>query len=100
MLAWVLEQFPVEALARELKVELEIFQSNIEGEIVGKLHKHMDDVAGALINPAGLTQYGVSVHDAIKAMPFPVIEVHMSNIAAREEWRHHSIISSAVKGTP
>ena len=89
----------LEALARELKVELVIFQSNIEGEIVGKFHQHMDDVQGALINPAGLTQYGVSVHDAIKAMPFPVIEVHMSNIAAREEWRHHSIISSAAKGT-
>ena len=89
----------LEALARELKVDLEIFQSNIEGEIVGKFHQHMDDVAGAIINPAGLTQYGVSVHDAIKAMPFPVIEVHMSNLAAREEWRHHSIISSAAKGT-
>jgi 3-dehydroquinate dehydratase-2 len=89
----------LEALARELKVELVTFQSNIEGEIVDKFHKHMDDVQGAIINPAGLTQYGVSVHDAIKAMPFPVIEVHMSNIAAREEWRHHSIISSAVKGT-
>jgi len=89
----------LEALARELKTELIIFQSNVEGEIVGKFHQHMDDVQGALINPAGLTQYGVSVHDAIKAMPFPVIEVHMSNIAAREEWRHHSIISSAVKGT-
>jgi 3-dehydroquinate dehydratase-2 len=89
----------LEALARELKVDLEIFQSNVEGEIVSKFHQHMDDVAGALINPAGLTQYGVSVHDAIKAMPFPVIEVHMSNIAAREEWRHHSIISSAAKGT-
>ena len=89
----------LEALARELKTELVIFQSNVEGEIVGKFHQHMDDVQGALINPAGLTQYGVSVHDAIKAMPFPVIEVHMSNIAAREEWRHHSIISSAAKGT-
>ena len=89
----------LQALARELKVDLEIFQSNIEGEIVGKFHQHMDDVAGAIINPAGLTQYGVSVHDAIKAMPFPVIEVHMSNLAAREEWRHHSIISSAAKGT-
>jgi 3-dehydroquinate dehydratase II len=89
----------LEALARELKVELVIFQSNHEGAIVDMFHKHMDDVQGALINPAGLTQYGVSVHDAIKAMPFPVIEVHMSNIAAREEWRHHSIISSAVKGT-
>jgi 3-dehydroquinate dehydratase II len=89
----------LEALARELKTELIIFQSNVEGEIVSKFHQHMDDVQGALINPAGLTQFGVSVHDAIKAMPFPVIEVHMSNIAAREEWRHHSIISSAVKGT-
>ena len=89
----------LEALARELKVDLEIFQSNIEGEIVGKFHQHMDDADGALINPAGLTQYGVCVHDAIKAMPFPVIEVHMSNIAAREEWRHHSIIASAAKGT-
>ena len=89
----------LEALARELKTELIVFQSNVEGEIVSKFHQHMDDVQGALINPAGLTQFGVSVHDAIKAMPFPVIEVHMSNIAAREEWRHHSIISSAVKGT-
>ena len=89
----------LQALARELKVELVIFQSNIEGELVGMFHKHMDDAQGALINPAGLTQHSVSLHDAIKAMPFPVIEVHMSNIAAREEWRHHSIISSAVKGT-
>ena len=89
----------LQALARELKVELVIFQSNIEGELVGMFHKHMDDARGAIINPAGLTQYSVSLHDAIKAMPFPVVEVHMSNIAAREEWRHHSIISSAAKGT-
>ena len=51
------------------------------------------------VNPAGLTQHGVPLHDAIKAMPFPVIEVHMSNIAAREAWRAHSIISPAVRGT-
>ena len=89
----------LEALARELKVELVIVQSNHEGALVDALHEHMDQAAGAVINPAGLTQHGVSLHDAIKAMPFPVIEVHMSNIAAREQWRHHSIISSAVKGT-
>jgi 3-dehydroquinate dehydratase-2 len=59
----------------------------------------MDKVAGAILNPAGLTQYSVSLHDCIKAMPFPVIEVHLSNLATREEWRHHSIISPAVKGT-
>jgi 3-dehydroquinate dehydratase-2 len=89
----------LEALAKELKVELVVVQSNHEGVLVDTLHKHIDDADGALLNPAGLTQYGVSLHDAIKAMPFPVVEVHMSNIAAREQWRHHSIISPAVKGT-
>ncbi len=89
----------LEALARSLQVELVIVQSNHEGALVDALHEHMDKAAGAVINPAGLTQHGVSLHDAIKAMPFPVIEVHLSNIAAREEWRHHSIISSAAKGT-
>ena len=86
-------------LAAKIQAQLTIVQSNHEGVLVDTFHKHMDDVSGALINPAGLTQYSVSLHDAIKAMPFPVIEVHMSNIAAREEWRHHSIISPAVKGT-
>jgi 3-dehydroquinate dehydratase-2 len=89
----------LQAIARELKVELVTFQSNHEGELVEMFHKHMDDAQGALINPAGLTQYSVSLHDCIKAMPFPVIEVHMSNIAAREQWRHHSIIAPAAKGT-
>jgi 3-dehydroquinate dehydratase II len=86
-------------LAAKIQVQLIVFQSNHEGALVDMFHKHIDDVSGALINPAGLTQYSVSLHDAIKAMPFPVIEVHMSNIAAREEWRHHSIISPAVKAT-
>ena len=80
-------------------MELEIFQSNHEGALIDFLHEHIDSVAGALVNPAGLTQHGVPLHDAIKAMPFPVIEVHMSNIAAREGWRAHSIISPAVRGT-
>jgi 3-dehydroquinate dehydratase-2 len=87
------------ALAAELQVELEILQSNHEGALIDKLHEHIDTAQGALVNPAGLTQHGVPLHDAIKAMPFPVIEVHMSNIAAREVWRAHSIISPAVKAT-
>jgi 3-dehydroquinate dehydratase-2 len=86
-------------LSQELGVELEIMQSNHEGELVDKLHQNIDIASGALLNPAGLTQHGVSLHDAIKAMPFPVLEIHMSNIAAREEWRTHSIISPAVKAT-
>jgi 3-dehydroquinate dehydratase-2 len=89
----------LQALARELKVELVILQSNHEGALVDLFHKHMDDASGAILNPGGLTQYSVSLHDCIKAMPFPVIEVHMSNLHAREEWRTHSIISPAVKGT-
>jgi 3-dehydroquinate dehydratase II len=89
----------LEALARELGVGLETFQSNHEGALIDRLHERIDTVQGALVNPAGLTQHGVPLHDAIKAMPFPVIEVHMSNIAARELWRAHSIISPAVKGT-
>ncbi|MDM0044757.1 type II 3-dehydroquinate dehydratase [Variovorax dokdonensis] len=87
------------ALAQELQVELEIFQSNHEGALIDKLHDNIDLAAGALVNPAGLTQHGVPLHDAIKAMPFPVLEIHMSNIAARETWRAHSIISPAVKAT-
>jgi 3-dehydroquinate dehydratase II len=87
------------ALGAELGVELQIFQSNHEGTLVDKFHEYMDTAAGALLNPAGLTQHGVSLHDAIKAMPFPVLEIHMSNIGAREEWRTHSIISPAVKAT-
>ena len=87
------------ALAKELGVELATLQSNHEGALIDFLHDHIDSAAGALVNPAGLTQHGVPLHDAIKAMPFPVLEVHMSNIAAREPWRSHSIISPAVKGT-
>ena len=89
----------LEQRAKGLKLHLDMRQSNHEGVLVDTLQKHMDEVKGALLNPAGLTQHGVSLHDCIKAMPFPVIEVHLSNIAAREEWRHRSIISPAVRGT-
>lgn len=89
----------LERLAQELGVEIETIQSNHEGALVDFLHQHIDTAHAALVNPAGLTQHGVSLHDAIKAMPFPVVEVHMSNIAARETWRAHSIISPAVRGT-
>ena len=86
-------------LADELGVTLATLQSNHEGALIDFLHEHIDAADGAIVNPAGLTQHGVPLHDAIKAMPFPVIEVHMSNLATRETWRHNSIISPAVKGT-
>ena len=75
------------------------FQSNHEGALIDFMQQHIDSADGAILNPGGLTQHGVSTHDCIKAMPFPVIEVHLSNLATREEWRHRSIISPAVKGT-
>lgn len=89
----------LQALAAELEVDLRVLQSNHEGDLIDFLHQHIDSAHGALVNPAGLTQHGVPLHDAIKGMPFPSVEVHMSNIAAREPWRGHSIISPAVKGT-
>ena len=89
----------LQTLAEALHVELDVMQSNHEGALIDKLHENIDIAKGALINPAGLTQHGVPLHDAIKAMPFPIFEIHMSNIAAREVWRAHSIISPAVKGT-
>jgi 3-dehydroquinate dehydratase II len=89
----------LEALATELEVRIATLQSNHEGALVDFLHENIDSADGAIVNPAGLTQHGVSLHDAMKAMPFPVIEVHMTNLATRELWRQESIISPAVKGT-
>ena len=89
----------LERRAQELSCAVEPFQSNHEGALIDFLHAHIDDAGGAILNPGGLTHTSVALHDAVKAMPFPVIEVHLSNLATREEWRHHSIISPAVKGT-
>ena len=88
----------LEKLASELGVTLDIIQSNHEGELIDFLHRNIDEAQGALVNPAGLTQHGVPLHDAIKAMPFPTLEVHMSNIHAREEFRHRSVFVDIVKG--
>ena len=85
-------------LAKELNVELIAMQSNSEGTIVDTFQKHIDDVDGALINGAGLTFSSVSIHDVIKAMPFPVLEVHISNLATRDEIHRHSILTPAVRG--
>ncbi len=87
------------ALAAELEVELTIVQSNHEGVLIDTFHEHIDSVNGAILNPGGFTQYSVALHDCIKAMPFPVIEVHLSNLHARESWRGHSIIAPAAKGS-
>ena len=86
------------SLAKEIDVELVTMQSNSEGAIVDFFQKHMDQADAALINAAGLTFGSVSIHDVIKAMPFPVIEVHISNLATRDEIHRNSILTPAVRG--
>lgn len=85
-------------LAREINVDLVTMQSNSEGAIVDAFHKNIDAVDGALINGAGLTFSSVSIHDAMKAMPFPTIEVHISNLATRDEIHQRSILTPAARG--
>jgi 3-dehydroquinate dehydratase II len=76
-----------------------VFQSNHEGALVNRIQAgHGTGLASGILNPAGLTQFSVSVAAAIKAVHYPVIEVHLTNLHRREEWRQHSIISPAALG--
>ncbi|PGH37874.1 MAG: type II 3-dehydroquinate dehydratase [Candidatus Nephrothrix sp. EaCA] len=79
-------------------VELACFQSNIEGELITKLHEAGFSQDGIVFNAAGYTHTSVALHDAIAAIPAPVVEVHISNIYAREEYRHKSLITSKCVG--
>ncbi len=86
----------LEAIAKEEGVKLEFFQSNHEGDIVDKIGS--TDAAGILINPAAYTHTSVAICDAISAKTIPSVEVHLSNIYAREEFRHKSLIAPVVTG--
>ena len=89
----------LQKLAAELNVELIIAQSNHEGVIVDTFQQHIDEVAGAIINPAGLSFHSVALHDVIKAMPFPVIETHISNLGTRDAIHQGSIITPAARAS-
>lgn len=80
-------------------IEMEYVQSNIEGELVNFIHTYGFEGDGIVINAAAYTHTSVALHDAIKAVEVPVVEVHMSNTAAREEFRHHSLIAAACQGS-
>lgn len=79
-------------------VELSYFQSNIEGEIIDKLHEVGFDYDGIILNAAAYTHTSVGIGDAVKGINTPVVELHISNVHAREEFRHHSFIAPAAKG--
>lgn len=90
----------LEDRAKALGLEIDLRQSNHEGHLVDWLHEAgAVGAKGVILNPAALTHTSVALHDAIKSIAVPVIEVHLSNPAKREEFRHKSFVASAAKGT-
>ncbi len=85
-------------LAKELKFEIEFFQSNHEGEIVDKIQSSLNQIAGIIINPAAFTHTSVAIRDALAAIAVPTIEVHISNVYSREEFRRKSFTAGVCIG--
>ena len=86
------------AFSFELGIDIETFQSNFEGEIVEKIHSAKDNFDGIVINAGAYTHTSVAIRDAISAVDIPTVEVHMTNIYKREEFRHHSYLASVCIG--
>lgn len=87
------------ALGKELGAEIEAYQTNSEGDMCDRIHKgYFDNVDAVLINAGAWTHYSYGIRDALAILKCPIIEVHMSNIHAREAFRHHSVIADIAKG--
>ncbi len=84
--------------ANKKGIEVDFYQSNFEGEIIEKLHISRSTYDGVIINPGAFTHYSYAIADAVEAIDIPVIEVHLSNIYAREEFRRKSVIAQYAKG--
>jgi 3-dehydroquinate dehydratase II len=84
--------------AKTLGVSVEFFQSNHEGALIDRLHQARGNVSGVLLNPGGLTHTSVSLRDAVSAVDFPVISVHMTNVLAREPFRRKDLIAPVCRG--
>jgi len=84
--------------ANENKIKLSFFQSNEEGELVNQIQNSRKDQEGLIINAGGYTHTSVAIHDALKILKIPIIELHISNIYNREEFRHKSLISKLARG--
>lgn len=79
-------------------IRIDYFQSNVEGELINKIHEVGFDLDGIVLNAGAYTHYSLALMDAIKSVNIPVVEVHISNVHQREEFRRHSVISPACKG--
>ena len=89
----------IRELGNELGVEVEVFQTNHEGEMCERIHQaFLEKVDGVVINAGAWTHYSYGIRDALEILTVPIVEVHMSNIHAREEFRHHSVLAEIVKG--
>ena len=88
----------IEGVAKQNNVEVEFFQSNLEGEIVDRLQECYGDADGIIINPAAYTHTSIAIRDAISAINIPTVEVHLSNIHQREEFRHKSLTAPVCAG--
>ncbi|MFC1925847.1 type II 3-dehydroquinate dehydratase [Chloroflexota bacterium] len=84
--------------AKELAIEITSFQSNSEGALIDFIQAESPEAEGIIINPGALTHYGLSLRDALEDTDLPVIEVHLSNIYAREEWRQESVTAPIARG--
>ena len=89
----------ISTYAKGLDIACEFFQSNCEGEIINAIHSVLKDYDGCIINAGAYTHYSYAIYDAIKAVGKPFIEVHLSNVYAREEFRHTSVIAPACVGS-
>jgi 3-dehydroquinate dehydratase-2 len=81
---------------RELELTVQCRQTNSEGEFIKWIHDAYDNTDGVIVNPAAWTHYAWSIHDALEMLTIPIVEVHLSNIEEREEWRRTSVISDLV----
>lgn len=85
-------------LGNQLQVEIDCYQSNIEGELINRIHQAYGKMDGILINPGAFTHYSYALRDALSTVQLPAVEVHMSNIHQREEFRHVSVTAGVVHG--
>lgn len=93
------EEFLTELHSSYPEVEIDYFQSNVEGELINALHRSMGVYDGVVLNAGGYTHTSVALHDAVAAVSTPVVEVHISSILAREEFRHQSLLAAVAIGS-